>query len=78
MKHTEVMRSVIQASKNPLTVRELFTRTMRIMNEHGDPDDIARACGFEPDDLVFRGKNFIPTIRVALAKTSWIDEFGGN
>lgn len=61
----EVMKSVIQASKEPLKVRDLFERTMRIMNEHGDPDFVARACGFEPDDLVFMGENFTPVIKVA-------------
>lgn len=63
MEIDEVMRSVIQASKKPLTVRELFTRTMRIMNETGDADAIARVCGFEPDDLVYQGENFTPAIR---------------
>lgn len=59
-----VMRSVIQAATEPLTVRELFVRTMRIMDEHGDPDFVARACGFEPDDLVFQGENFKPAIKL--------------
>lgn len=63
MKHDEVMRSIIQATKSPLTVRDLFSRTMRIMNETGDPDVVARACGFEPDDLVYQGENFTPAIR---------------
>jgi hypothetical protein len=65
MEINDVMRSVIQASKGPLTVRELLERTMRIMNEHGDPDFVAKACGFEPDDLVYKGENFTPAIRVA-------------
>lgn len=63
MQHKEVMRAVLQAANGPLTMREWFTRTMRITGETGDPDKIARACGFEPDDIVKRGENFTPTIR---------------
>lgn len=62
--HAEVMRSVLQASKEPITVRELFVRTMRVMGETGDPDKVARLCGFEPDDIVSKGENFTPAIKL--------------
>ena len=62
MECTEVMRSVIQASRNPLTMRELFTRTMRIMGDSGNADEMARRCGCEPDDIVYKGENFTPVI----------------
>jgi len=69
MKHADVMRSIIQASKSPLTVSEMFERTMRIMHETGDPDAISRACGFEPDDIVYKGENFTKAIRVLKTDT---------
>jgi hypothetical protein len=58
------MRAVIQATTGPLTVRELFVRTMRIVGEGGDPDKVARLCGLEPDDLVYVGENFEPAIKL--------------
>lgn len=64
-KHIEAMRSVLQTARAPITVREMFIRTMRLMNETGDADDLARKCGFEPDDIVYRGENFMPVIRIA-------------
>lgn len=63
-KYAEVMRAVLQAAKKPITVRELFVRTMRLMGETGDPDKVARMCGFESDDIVSQGENFTPAIKV--------------
>lgn len=63
MTHQETMKAVLQASKEPLSARDLMARTMRLMNETGDPDAIARACGFDPDDLFQCGENFTPVIR---------------
>lgn len=62
--HAEVMKAVLQAAKEPISARELFARTMRLMGETGDPDEIARKCGFEPDDIVYRGENFSPAIKL--------------
>jgi len=64
-KHAEAMRAVLQATSGQITVREWFTRTMRLMNETGDADEIARKCGFEPDDIVRRGENFKSAIEIA-------------
>jgi len=43
-------------------MRELFTRTMRIMGDSGNADEMARRCGCEPDDIVYKGENFTPVI----------------
>lgn len=59
-----VMRGVIQASKQPLTMTELFARTMRIMGQNGNVNDLVRACGYEPDDLVYPGENFTSAFRL--------------
>lgn len=64
-KYQEAMRSVLQSEKGQITVRELFTRTMRLMNETGDADETARKLGLEPDDIVYYGENFQPAIRIA-------------
>jgi hypothetical protein len=58
------MKSVLQAANEPITVHELFVRTMRLMNETGDADNIARMCGVEPDDIVYQGENFSPAIKL--------------
>ncbi len=64
MRHEQVMLSIIESSKHTLTMRELFLRTMMIMGETGDADELLRKLGFEPDDVVFKGENFTPAVRV--------------
>jgi hypothetical protein len=64
MKHEQVMLSIIESSKHTLTMRELFLRTMMIMGETGDADELLRKCGYEPDDVVFKGENFTPAVRI--------------
>lgn len=58
MTHIEALRATLKTSNEPITVREWFKRTLALRNETGDPDSIARRCGFEPDDIVRRGDNF--------------------
>lgn len=58
MTHEEAIRPVLEEQMDGISARNLFERVMLLMNEYGDPDDIARKCGLDPDDLIKPGKNF--------------------
>lgn len=60
----DAMLAVLTGCGGLITAREFFARTMRLMNETGDPDQVARECGLEPDTLLRPGKAFTPTFRV--------------
>lgn len=60
----DAMLAVLTGCGGQITAREFFARTMRLMNETGDPDQMARECGLEPDTLLRPGRTFTPTFRV--------------
>lgn len=59
----KAIQAVLQCSPQ-LTMRELFVRTMRLNGVHGNPDELCRKAGFQPDDIVCRGENFKAVIGV--------------
>lgn len=58
------IQAVLQCSPQ-LTMYELFERSMRLTGAVGNPDELCRKAGFQPDDIVCRGKNFKAVIGVA-------------
>lgn len=61
----KAMNAVIQsAGDEGMNIVTLFERTMRLLGESGDPQQMALDCGYSLDDRVRAGTNYQPAIRV--------------
>lgn len=60
----EAIKSVVQAAGGALDVRTILERYMRITNTTGDPDEMARQAGFNPEDVLELRPEIHPAIRM--------------
>ena len=63
MTHEQAMFAVLNGTKEPIPAKVFFERTMRLLGETGDPAQISRDCGIEPDQLVSKSDFFNPQLK---------------